>query len=109
LHIVDYRDHFFKYPLHFLQFSEQTWQSFLNPGDLPRWRLGQHVTALKHAGFQVIVLHQEIDVDNFAWIQQRISNHFDLTDPTLGVLRAVIFCRPEARVRDVGLSANSAA
>jgi SAM-dependent methyltransferase len=25
LHIVDYRDHFFKYPLHFLQFSERTW------------------------------------------------------------------------------------
>ena len=34
LHVVDYRDHFFKYPLHFLQFSQNTWRRFLNPGRL---------------------------------------------------------------------------
>ena len=39
LHIVDYREHFFKYSYHFLQSSRRTWNRFLNPGDLPVWRL----------------------------------------------------------------------
>jgi SAM-dependent methyltransferase len=35
LHLIDYRDHFFKYPYHFLQFSNAVWNRYLNPGDLP--------------------------------------------------------------------------
>jgi SAM-dependent methyltransferase len=92
LHIVDYRDHFFKYPLHFLQFSQKTWQRFLNPGDLPRWRLGDHLTALEQAGFSVRVLHQEEDPHAFERIRPHISNDFDADDPSIGVLRAVLFC-----------------
>ncbi len=94
LHVVDYRDHFFKYPLHFLQFSQNTWRRFLNPGDLPRWRLADHVTALEQAGFSVRVIHQEEDPREFARIRPHISDDFNADDPSVGVLHAVLFCVP---------------
>jgi SAM-dependent methyltransferase len=31
IHAVDYRDHFFKYPYHFLLFQAGTWERWLNP------------------------------------------------------------------------------
>jgi SAM-dependent methyltransferase len=92
LHIVDYRDHFFKYPLHFLQFSRWTWQHLLNPGDLPRWRLGDHKAALERAGFKLRVIQQEEDAGQLARIRPHISSDFDLNDPSLGVLCAVLYC-----------------
>lgn len=51
LHRVDYRDHFFKYPFHFLQFSEKTWQGLVGPGDLTRRRLPEHLADLARRGF----------------------------------------------------------
>jgi len=95
LHIVDYRDHFFKYPLHFLQFSTRTWQKYLDPGDLPRWRLRHHRAALERAGFDVRVLHQDEDPSEFARIRSHIAADFDLEDPSLGVLSAVLYCARE--------------
>ncbi len=92
LHVVDYRDHFFKYPLHFLQFSPQSWRRFLDPGDLPRWRLGHHRLALERAGFDVRILYQEADAAEFERIRPHISSHFDLTDPSVGILHAVLYC-----------------
>ena len=92
LHVVDYRDHFFKYPLHFLQFSRKTWRRFLDPGDLPRWRLADHVTALEQSGFRVQVLHREEDPRAFDRIRTRISADFDAADPSIGVLHAVLLC-----------------
>jgi SAM-dependent methyltransferase len=92
LHIVDYRDHFFKYPLHFLQFTRRHWQTFLNPGDLPRWRLSDHRAALERAGFDVQVMHREQDPGEFERIKPHISADFDLADPELGVLQAVLYC-----------------
>lgn len=96
LHIVDYRDHFFKYPLHFLQFSKQTWERFLNPGDLPRWRLGHHLSAMFDAGFDARVIDQEADANEFARIRKYISSDFDVDDERIGVLRAVVFATPKA-------------
>ena len=92
LHIVDYRDHFFKYPLHFLQFSARTWRRFLDPGDLPRWRLSHHLMALDRAGFDTRVMRQEEDAREFERIRFHISPDFDLEDPRLGVLNAVLYC-----------------
>jgi SAM-dependent methyltransferase len=92
LHVVDYRDHFFKYPLHFLQFSRTVWQRFLNPGDLPRWRLNDHVTALRRAGFDVTVLRQVSDARELERIRPHISSDFDANDATVGVLQAVLLC-----------------
>ena len=92
LHIVDYRDHFFKYPLHFLQFSNRSWQRLFDPGDLPRCRLSEHHLALERAGFDVEILHREEDKAEFERIRPHISADFDLGDPTLGVLGAVVYC-----------------
>ena len=92
LHVVDYRDHFFKYPLHFLQFSAESWRKFLDPGDLPRWRLSDHRLALERAGFALRVLHQEENTVEFERMRAHISSDFDLEDPSLGVLHAVLYC-----------------
>jgi SAM-dependent methyltransferase len=99
LHIVDYRDHFFRYPLHFLQFSRWTWQHFLDPGDLPRWRLGHHKAALERAGFNPRVIHQVEDAGQFARIRPHVSCDFDLNDPNLGVLQAVLYCERQGSPR----------
>ena len=50
LHRVDYRDHFFKYPFHFLLYPRWVWNWFLNPGDLPRWRYDDHAVRPPQAG-----------------------------------------------------------
>ncbi|MEO5378602.1 MAG: class I SAM-dependent methyltransferase [Magnetococcus sp. DMHC-6] len=56
LHMVDYRDHFFKYPLHFLQFSDRIWNRFLDPGNMPRPRICDHINTFSAAGFNVRIL-----------------------------------------------------
>ena len=56
LHIVDYRDHFFRYPYHFLIWSKKTWDRWLNPGDLPRWRITDHIEAIERCGLTPDVL-----------------------------------------------------
>lgn len=94
LHIVDYRDHFFKYPYHFLQFERTTWNRYLNPGDLPRWRLTDHLTALEQAGFASEILNTESDLARFNSIKARLSSDFNPADPNLSVLKATIFSRP---------------
>lgn len=90
VHIVDYRDHFFKYPFHFLQFSRATWR-WLNPGDLPRWRLTDHLRGLRHAGFATVVVHTSRDDEGFARMRPYVSRDFDVGDPDMPVLEAVLF------------------
>lgn len=90
IHAVDYRDHFFKYPFHFLLFSQRTWERWLDPGDLPRWRLGEHLRLLRQRGFAVEVLDSESLPGEFARVQPDIHPHFDRSDPTLGVAQATL-------------------
>lgn len=94
LHLVDYRDHFFKYPLHFLQFSRATWDRWLNPGDLPRWRLYDHVEALAAAGFATTVLETRAEPAQFAQISPRLSGDFRARDPHTAVTYAALLARP---------------
>lgn len=95
LHIVDYRDHFFKYPLHFLQFSSQTWDRFLDPGDLPRWRLGDHLRELRRQGFGVDVIHRDVaKTDDIELVRDSVSSDFDPSDADFWVLRAALYCSP---------------
>lgn len=91
LHIVDYRDHFFKYPYHFLQFSRWTWNHLLNPGDLPRWRLSDHLKMLRQAGFAPTVLESTQDDEAFGLIKPHLSQDFAPADPQLPVQTAAIF------------------
>jgi SAM-dependent methyltransferase len=93
LHVVDYRDHFFKYPYHFLQFSRATWEGLLDPGDLPRWRLSDHVIALRNLGYKVTILDRRDDPEAFRAIKPRLAAQFDPTDPDLAVTFAAILAR----------------
>lgn len=76
LHLVDYRDHFFRYPYHHLLWSEEMWQHHLNPGDLPRWRISDHVEAFQHTGLHVEVLRASPLVEEFAKVRSRIHPRF---------------------------------
>lgn len=98
VHRVDYRDHFFKYPYHFLKFSKPIWHRFLDPGDLPRWRLDDHVAALSRAGFTTTVLQASQDKPAFDRIAPNLHPDFRSRDPTmLAVTTATLGCRRRGR------------
>jgi hypothetical protein len=94
VHIVDYRDHFFKYPYHFLQFSKWTWNRLLDPGDLSRLRLGDHLHLMTEAGFAPLVLERTQDEAAFSAIRPHLSSEYDSMDPQLSIQSAVIFATP---------------
>ena len=76
LHVVDYRDHFFVFPYHFLLWSDAVWNRFLNPGDLPRWRIGDHIRAFTRAGLTVEVLKATPIPEEFEKVRARIHPRF---------------------------------
>lgn len=94
IHIVDYRDHFFKYPYHFLLYSGKAWNKYLNPGDLPRWRVFDHVKAFKQEGFLVEILFSESDDDKFLKVEKKIHPEFvDYDNFALKTTNAVLFVK----------------
>lgn len=90
IHAVDYRDHFFKYPYHFLLFQAGAWERWLNPGDLPRWRLSGHLEAFSARGFYTEVQDSHSLPDAFDKIKTSISKDFDPDDPTIAIASAII-------------------
>jgi 2-polyprenyl-3-methyl-5-hydroxy-6-metoxy-1,4-benzoquinol methylase len=76
IHRVDYRDHFFKYPYFFLMFSDKVWNTFLNPGDLFRWRLDDHLEAAERADVRVESFDNVVLEQNYKQIEQRIHARF---------------------------------
>ncbi len=76
LHLVDYRDHFFKYPYGFLTFSADTWRRWLDPGDLPRWRLPDHAHAMRTAGFEVTELERTVQPLEFQKVHELLDSQF---------------------------------
>lgn len=94
VHAVDYRDHFFKYPFHFLQFSKKTWDRWLNPGDLPRQRISDHIELFRKNDFKVEVLRKKNDYPAFTAIKERIHPEFaGYTDEDLSTITAVLIVR----------------
>lgn len=93
LHRVDYRDHFFKYPYAFLTYSDRTWSRWLDPGDLPRWRLGDHVSALQRAGFSVEVIERTMLPDEFERVRNRLATRFAAAGPDVAVSQATLLAR----------------
>lgn len=92
LHLVDYRDHFFRFPYHHLLWSEETWQRWLNPGDLPRSRIRDHVEAFERAGLHVEVLRASPLTDEFAKVRDRIHPYFArYTEPDLAAAFGILF------------------
>ncbi len=97
VHRVDYRDHFFKYPYHFLKFSKRIWDRWLDPGDLPRWRLDDHLAALARAGFRAALLDARRDQPAFDAVAPSLHADFRRRDPVmLAVSTAVIWCEKDA-------------
>ncbi|WP_243311788.1 class I SAM-dependent methyltransferase [Fundidesulfovibrio agrisoli] len=93
LHKVDYRDHFFKYPFQFLTFPRAIWENLLDPGDLPRNRLDDHLQALGDAGFAAKVLRRETDKRAFRAVEPFLDREFAGRDPDmLATTVASIFC-----------------
>lgn len=76
LHIVDYRDHFFRYPYHFLLWSSAVWRRWLDPGDLPRWRICDHRAAFERAGLSVETLLARPVPGAFARVRAAVHPEF---------------------------------
>ena len=94
VHAIDYRDHFFKYPFHFLQFSKKTWDRWLNPGDLPRQRISDHIELCRKNGFSVEVIRRENDYPAFSAIKGKLHPEFaGYTDEDLSTITAVLIVR----------------
>lgn len=96
LHVVDYRDHFFKYPYAFLMFRETTWKRWLDPGDLPRWRLPDHLREFDAAGFSTDVLARESAAEEFARVRNRLADRFADGAPGIEVTAATLLARVSA-------------
>lgn len=98
LHIVDYRDHFFAYPYHHLLWSDSVWSRFLNPGDLPRWRIGDHLDAFARHGFSTeVLLARPVDAE-FERIEKRIHPRFrHYAQSDLSTAFGVLFCTAPER------------
>jgi SAM-dependent methyltransferase len=77
LHLVDYRDHYFRYPYHHLLWSDEVWARWLNPGDLPRWRISDHVKCFERHGFGVEILRATSLVAEFEKVRDRFHSRFD--------------------------------
>lgn len=92
LHLVDYRDHFFKYPYAFLTFKDSVWSRWLDPGDLPRWRLSDHLSAMHTAGFKAEVLTRETLNAELVRVKSRFQPRF-AADTEAAVSYAAIFAR----------------
>jgi len=95
-HAIDFRDHFFKYPFHFLQFEKRTWTRWLDPGDLPRWRLSDYLRLFDELGYRAEVPVQESDAAGYAKIRDRVSKDFDRDDPTMSVTLVTLVVRRAA-------------
>ena len=92
LHLIDYRDHFFKYPFHFLKFSEKSWNKFLNPGDLPRWRIDDHMNIFKQYDYKVHILGTKREEGAFQQIKSKIHPEFSKNnEQMLSITHAALF------------------
>lgn len=94
LHLVDYRDHFFPLPYHFLRFRAATWNRWLNPGDLPRWRIYDHLEAFSATGWTTEVLEQTVEENARPDVQHRVSSDFRRDDEHLWIARAALWAEP---------------
>jgi SAM-dependent methyltransferase len=75
-HIVDYRDHFFKYPYFFLIFSKKIWNRWLNPGDLFRWRLDDHINSVLKSNLRVKILEEKKLEQELFLINKKLIKYF---------------------------------
>jgi len=84
IHLVDLRDHYFKYPFEMLCYSEPTWRRWLNASNnLNRWRLPDHERAFRAAFAHVDVTVVEHLRDEFRRARPRIRPEFLTGDESI--------------------------
>lgn len=94
LHIVDLRDHFFKYPFEMLCHSREVWQRLLEPPTrLNRARLWDYDAAFEanfaEVGFEIL----ESDPESLAWVEHRVRPEFLSGDRTKdAATKIALFC-----------------
>jgi SAM-dependent methyltransferase len=92
LHLVDYRDHFFRHPYHHLLWSDAVWEKWLNPGDLPRWRIRDHVECFERHDLRVETLLAAPLTTEFEKVRARIHPRFATYDePALAAAFGILF------------------
>lgn len=96
LHVVDYRDHFFKYPYHFLLFSPRIWNNVIGPRDLYRFRISDHIAAMRAAGLTVSISREKHNPEAFERVRSRIHTSFKAySESDLSTIQAVLIGRKE--------------
>lgn len=97
LHLVDYRDHYFRYPYHHLLWSDEVWARWLNPGDLPRWRICDHIECFERHGFDVETLRATSLAAEFEKVRDRLHPRFAGYDESaMSTAFGVLYLRPRA-------------
>ena len=84
VHIIDLRDHYFKFPFEMLCYSRSTWERLLNPSsNLNRLRLWEYESVFKQyfENVQVDILTE--DRESFRSIRERIRPEFLSGDETV--------------------------
>jgi hypothetical protein len=77
IHIIDLRDHYFKYPFEMLCYSRSTWERFLNPSsNLNRLRLWDYESIFKSQFRHVHVEVLSDDAEAFMRTKARIRPEF---------------------------------
>lgn len=102
LHIIDLRDHYFKYPFEMLCHSERNWKRYLNPPvNLNRYRLADYRQVFSESFGMVECQILESDLSAFHQTKPRIRSEFisgdDTQDSSTKIL--VLANSPEATVR----------
>lgn len=84
VHIIDLRDHYFKFPFEMLCYSRSTWERLLNPSsNLNRLRLWEYESVFKQYFENVHVDILTEDLESFRRIRERIRPEFLSGDETV--------------------------
>jgi SAM-dependent methyltransferase len=77
LHLIDLRDHFFKYPFEMLRYSEDIWRSWLNASNnLNRWRYKDYEGCFAGAFRTCKARRRTVLMDQFNAMRASIRNEF---------------------------------
>jgi hypothetical protein len=77
VHVIDLRDHFFRYPFEMLSYSKVIWDRWLNPpSNLNRFRAWQYEDVFQQCFYDVHLQVMEKDLEAFRKAKRRIRPEF---------------------------------
>lgn len=91
LHLIDLRDHFFKYPFEMLRYSESAWRGWLNASNnLNRWRFRDFERSFKASFERCDIRPRRLLRDEFAAMRQAIRPEFISGDDEIDAIGTMI-------------------